>query len=457
VALRGDHGGHLEKEGAVLARAPLAGGSPREVLENVSWADWDAKGELAVAHRVENRDRLEYPIGHVLYQTAGWISHMRIAPQGDKIAFLNHPIPWDDRGSVALIDEKGNFTELSTGWESEDGLAWSSDGKEIWFTAVEKGGNRELLAVTPSARMRKILALPAGMTLEDVAPDGRALVSLDAERMAMVTMERNGKPMDISWHDWTIPRDISADGQSVLFEDSSESAGNQYSLAIRKIDGTLPVQLGTGSGGGLSPDGKWAISIVSGSPGQVTLVPIGPGQPRIIPTPSFEHIYSGIARFLADGKHITLNASEHSHGQRCYLLDFNGSKPIPISPEGVTGALVSPDLQHVIRTDDEGVLAMYPIAGGPAHVIPNLEAGFTPLRWSDDGSTIFGYTPGPIPTKVYKVDVSTGKKSMIQQLQPERPSGAVAIRPVVVSHDGSRFAYGSYEVISVLYLISGLR
>jgi len=456
VVLRGDHGGHLETEGGVLARAPLAGGSPRELLENVSWADWDANGELAVAHRAEGRERLEYPIGHVLYQTAGWISHIRIAPQGDKIAFLNHPAPWDDRGSVALIDEKGHFSELSTGWESEDGLAWSPNGKEIWFTAVERGGNRELLAVTPSARIRKVLALPTGMTLEDVAPDGRALVSMDAERLAMATMERNGKPVDISWHDWNVPQDISPDGQSVLFEDSSEAAGNQYSIAIRKIDGTLPVQLGTGSAGGLSPDRKWAISIVTGSPGQVTLVPIGAGQPRIIATPGLEQIYSGVARFLADGKHITLNASEHGHGKRCYLLDLNGGKPIPITPEGVTGALVSPDLKYVIRADAVGVLAVYPVAGGPARVVPNLEAGFTPLQWSDDGSTIYGYRPGPIPTEVYKVNLSTGKKTLIQELQPETPTGVVAIRPVVMTRDGSRFAYGCYQVLSVLYLISGL-
>jgi hypothetical protein len=456
VVLRGDHGGHLETEGGVLARAPLAGGSPRELLENVSWADWDANGELAVAHRAEGRERLEYPIGHVLYQTAGWISHIRIAPQGDKIAFLNHPAPWDDRGSVALIDEKGHFSELSTGWESEDGLAWSPNGKEIWFTAVERGGNRELLAVTPSARIRKVLALPTGMTLEDVAPDGRALVSMDAERLAMATMERNGKPVDISWHDWNVPQDISPDGQSVLFEDSSEAAGNQYSIAIRKIDGTLPVQLGRGSAGGLSPDRKWAISIVTGSPGQVTLVPIGAGQPRIIATPGLEQIYSGVARFLADGKHITLNASEHGHGKRCYLLDLNGGKPIPITPEGVTGALVSPDLKYVIRADAVGVLAVYPVAGGPARVVPNLEAGFTPLQWSDDGSTIYGYRPGPIPTEVYKVNLSTGKKTLIQELQPETPTGVVAIMPVVMTRDGSRFAYGCYQVLSVLYLISGL-
>lgn len=50
VALHGTHGAHLALQGGVLARTPLAGGSPREVLEDVRAADWDAKGELAVVH-----------------------------------------------------------------------------------------------------------------------------------------------------------------------------------------------------------------------------------------------------------------------------------------------------------------------------------------------------------------------------------------------------------------------
>ena len=209
VALHGAHRAHLETEGGMLARTPLAGGSPREVLEDVPWADWDANGELAVVHHSQGRDRIEYPIGHVLYQSNGWISHLRFSPQGDKIAFMDHPAPWDDRGTVSLIDLSGHVIVLSTEWESEDGLAWSPDGKEVWFTGVEKGLNRELMAVNLSGRLRRILALPAGMTLEDVAPDGRVLVSLDAERVALATTARDGKNVDLSWHDWDIAKDIS--------------------------------------------------------------------------------------------------------------------------------------------------------------------------------------------------------------------------------------------------------
>ncbi len=187
VTMHGVHGAHMQIEGGMLARVPVAGGSPREVLQDVPSADWDAKDELAVIHHVEGRDQIEYPIGHVLYQSQGWISHIRLAPTGDKLGFMDHPSLWDDRGSVALVDLNGHFRLLSKEWASEDGLAWSADGKEIWFTAAETGYSRVLRAVDMSGRLRKVLELPAAITLEDIAPDGRALVSLEAERVALAT------------------------------------------------------------------------------------------------------------------------------------------------------------------------------------------------------------------------------------------------------------------------------
>ena len=96
------------------------------------------------------------------------------------------------------------------------------------------------------------------------------------------------------------------------------------SVAIRKIDGTPPIQLGEGSAGGLSPDGKWAIGIIAGSPGRITLYPVGAGQPRTIPVTGLERIHNGSSHFLADGKRITVNGNEPGHGVRCYIVDLDG-------------------------------------------------------------------------------------------------------------------------------------
>jgi len=456
VQLHGAYRTHFETEKGTLARTPLAGGSPREVLDSVFSADWGANGKLAVVHHDQGYDRIEYPIGHVLYQSNGWISHLRFSPQSDKIAFMDHPARWDDRGSVDIVDLQGHVSVLSPEWESEDGLAWSPDGKEVWFTASEKDTYRELRAVTLSREVRKILDLPASMTLEDVAPDGRTLVSLDNERIAMATTGRDGKSINISWHDWNIAKDISRDGQSVLFEDSSEAAGSQYAVAIRKIDGTPPVHLGEGSAGRLSPDGKWAVSILPNK-GEVKLLPIGPGQPRQVSTPGLD-IQNGSSRFLADGKRITLDATEPGHGVRTYLVNLEGGKPVPITPEGIIGGLVSPEGEYILRADDAGVLTAYPTVGGGApRPIPNLMPGLIPIQWSEDNASFFAYLPDQIPTKIFRVNPVSGKATLLQELRPEMTAGVVDIAPVVAARDGSRFAYSYYQVLSVLYVISGLR
>jgi hypothetical protein len=218
------------------------------------------------------------------------------------------------------------------------------------------------------------------------------------------------------------------------------------------------VQLGEGSAGSLSPDGKWAISILpgsAGSPGRVTLFPIGPGQPRTVAAPGLEKIHNGSAHFLADGKRLTVNANEPGHGVRCYVLDSEGGKPVPITPEGVTGGLVSPDSQYILANEG-GLVAVYPLAGGAPRPIPDLAPGFIPIQWSEDNSSAYGYRLGENPVHVYKVNVVTGKQSLVQVLQPPASTGVVNISPVVVARDGSRFAYSYYQVFSVLYVISGV-
>ena len=142
-------------------------------------------------------------------------------------------------------------------------------------------------------------------------------------------------------------------------------------------------------------------------------------KPRTIAVPGLEHIQNGTAHFLADGKRITLNASEPGHGVRCYLVDLDGGKPIPITPEGITGGLISPDGQYIFRANAGAVVAVYPIAGGAPRPIPDLEPDFVPIQWSEDNSSVYGYLPGQVPTKVYKVNLVTGEKTLVQELQPE--------------------------------------
>ena len=138
-----------------------------------------------MAHNVDGQSRLEYPIGKTLYQSGGWISNIRIRPDGDEIAFMDHPAPWDDRGTVRVVDMSGQVKVLTHEWDSESGLAWRHDGEEIWFTAIEKGSSLGVFAVNRSGKLRGLLDLPMGITLQDIARDGRLLVTMNSKRLAM--------------------------------------------------------------------------------------------------------------------------------------------------------------------------------------------------------------------------------------------------------------------------------
>src|SRR5437879_4828172 len=134
-----------------LARTTMLGGAPRPLLDDVMDADWSPDGAtLAVVRRNGAETRLEYPIGTVLCRTPGWFSHVRVSPTGDRVAFLDHPVYGDDRGSVAVVDRAGNKKTLTREWGSTLGLAWSRDGNEVWFS--EEDSDRKSTRLNSSHR-----------------------------------------------------------------------------------------------------------------------------------------------------------------------------------------------------------------------------------------------------------------------------------------------------------------
>jgi serine/threonine protein kinase/Tol biopolymer transport system component len=459
LTLRGRPGSRLEFEGGMLARSPMINGTPREILQDVAWADWSPDGELAVVHHVNGRDNLEYPVGKVLYQTSGSVSNIRFSPQGDRIAFLDHPKRWDDSGSVCVTDLAGHKTTLSSNWDWENGLAWSPLGIEVWFAALQGGSsNRSLWAVNLSGRQRRVLTVPGGFAMHDIAPDGRILATIDNERLAMEWSGRDKRVRDLSWYDWSIAKDISPDGQSVLFEEGAEGAepaGPHGAVAVRDIDGSPPIRLADGTADTLSPDGKWAISVSGSGPAHVTLLPVGPGQSRQIALPGLERLQSG-THFLPDGKRIVVNGNEPGRPGRTYIVDLSGGKAQPVTPEGVYATLPSPDGKFLAGATADYKLDLFPLDGGPPRPIPNVEPGYVLAQWSAGSDALYVYRTGDVPVKIQRLDIATGKMKLVRELVPADLGGVVSIGPVITNVNASEFAYSYYQTLSVLYIISGV-
>ena len=246
-----------------LAQISVAGGAaPREILERVEWADWAPDGKaLAVSLRGAGKSRIEYPVGKSVYETSGWVSHLRVSPDGELVAFDDHPTPGDDGGSIAVVDRSGKKRTLSQSFASAQGLAWGADGR-IWFTATEVGGNRALYVTTLSGKAALRAAVPGCLTLQDISREGRMLVTRDTLRSEMVGLAPGEtKERDMTWLDWTLGAAIAADGRTILFSETGEGGGAGYSVYIRKTDGSPAVRLGEGGARDLSLDGEWALAI----------------------------------------------------------------------------------------------------------------------------------------------------------------------------------------------------
>jgi serine/threonine protein kinase len=452
LGLSGALGNHLDVRFATLGVAPLAGGAPRELLDNVAEADWAPDGRLALVHTVNNRDRIEFPAGRVLYETTGWITGVRISPKGDRIAFLEHPVWPDDRGWVATVDLGGHEQKLTQEYESAVGLAWSPAG-ELWFAATTGNEYRSLRGVDLGGHERVVLTVPGTLRLYDIAQDGRVLLSLDNEHVGVkaYTPGQNGE-RDLSWSGWTIADDISLDNKWLLFDEQSVIAGSHYIVGIRSMEGSPPVRLGNGNGGYFSQNGKWVNTVpLTGEP-RIVLLPTGVGAAKELAVPLEKVSFPLLS---PDDRHVMFAGAEHGHAFRCYVQEIDTGKMRPATPEGAYACVPSPDGTSVAAVNSEGKLAIYSPESDQPRLVPGDTSGLQPIRWCADGG-LYVYR-NQLPLRILRINPATGKQTVARELAPTDAAGLIGISPVVLSPDAKAYAYSYRRTLSELYVVDGLK
>lgn len=442
-----------------LATSPIGGGAAREVLENVGSADWSPDGnELAVIVKEQGKFRLQYPIGKVLLEGSNWLSDLRVSPDGERVAFFRHPPISDDRGDVMVVDRSGRLTQLSSGWESLEGLAWAPSGKEVWFSGATSGDQYCIRAVTLSRKLRTIYCGTAGTVIHDADASGRMLVSSEEHRVAMGYLEHGSSDVrDLSWLNASNVPHLSCDGSEILFTDTSESAGSGYADYTRKTDGSPAVRIG---GGGiatdLSPDGKWALILLPGDPAErVQVVPVGAGQPHVLHWDGIEPIW---AVWFPDGQHILLVTHPSGPDANMYETDVNGSTPKLLMRTEAPG-LISPDGRFLFGREEDA-WKIRSIEENTARRVADLQPTETPIAWTSDMNHIFTEMPGPSGLTIYKHDVDSGHGEVWQVIKlkdqvglRQAPTGAeVAITP-----DGRRMAFNYSTQLGQLYVSSPMK
>ncbi len=439
-----------------LARVPLSGGAPREILQNVNDADWAPDGaSLAVSRTIGGRNRIEYPIGTVLYESEGRPPMtLRVSPKGDLLAFFEYDNTVGDF-AVTVLDNHGKKRVLSRGWRAEGGLAWSPDGREIWYSGTKTGGEPVLRAVNMNGAGRIVVEAPAWLVIQDISRDGQVLATVEDVRIGVLGLPRGAKQeRDFSWFEASRIYDISADGGIILFEELSYGQSRNPAIYLRKTDGSPAVRLGDGNRPALSPDGKRVACIVSDGP-QTTLalLPTGAGEARTIGTPGMH--YERL-EWLPDGQRILFEGNEPARPARTFVQNVNGGGPVPLTPEGVVASHVSPDQKYATVVAG-GKLSLLPMRGGDPKLITNLEPGESIVQWSGDSRFLFlRKLDGPASLRINRLDAASGRRELWKELATPDSVG-VQISQLVMTPDGNSYAYSFQRDTSTLYLAQGLK
>jgi DNA-binding winged helix-turn-helix (wHTH) protein/Tol biopolymer transport system component len=445
--------GTMPITGGTLSTVPMNGGAPKAAERNIMAADWDQKGQLALVRAVEGANQLEFPPGTVLHRTSGWMSGVRVSPSGDRLAFIEHPVRHDNRGTLKVIESGGAARALTREWANAGGIAWHPQTNDVWFTASPDGSPKSLWKVTLSGDVRQVASIAGTMTLRDIAPDGRGLASRDTQQLEMAALV-DGEPSqrNLTWLDWSRVADISPDGRVVLFDESGVAGGSQYTVYLHRLDDRSTVRVGSGLAMTFSPNGRAVLAGDTEDRTRLRLVPLADGKPEELTPSGLEYQW---AKYFPDGKSLLALANEPGGPLRLYVQPLGGT-PVPLTPPGtVRNTAISPDGSEVAIFSADGKLMVYRVdRGGTAGRAIATREPLAPLLWMADGSLIVQHVGAytQIPTRISRFELSTGKLEALSELAPADLLGVNAITKVMVSSNQKTIVFNYRRVLSELFV-----
>ncbi len=438
-----------------LARVPVGGGAPREILDSVREADWSPDGnQLAIVHTVGGRDHLEFPIGTTLYEASGYLSDPRVSPDGKHVAFAEHPSRYDDRGTIKIVDLGGKQIAVTPDFISIEGLAWRPGGREALFSATNPNNAMVVNAISTGGRFRVVLSGAGNLTTQDVSPTGQLLLTRDdAPYRLMLRGPGAARELDVSWLDVSFQPWITRDGSLLAYANGGADAGPNYAVMLQHTDGGRVARLGEGAPAAFSPDGKWLLTIVPSAPPRVVLYPTGPGAERHVDVGRFESI--GEADWFPGGDSILVCGNPAGEASRCYVQTLAGGAARAVTPAGTAAGLVSRDGREVLAFGQTLGYRRYQVSGGSARPIPWLAPDDRIIRWNPDGRSLDVERMNS--HTVDKVDLATGRRTPIVTLELAHGGGFTNITYIAIADDPRVYAYVAAPYLSSLFTVDGVR
>ena len=433
-----------------LSRMPIDG-TPRPWIEHVREADWSPDGNtLAIVRVAGSKDQLEYPIGTKLYETTGYVSDLRVSPDGTHVAFMDHQNRFDNRGWVKVVDRAGTMQTLAGEYWGEEGLSWSTDGRDVLYSAADLAGDYQphVASASGSPNPHVILRTIGAAVLLDVRDD-RWILLRDDERFEIRALFAGAaEERVIGYLGVSLSPLLSRDGKVLAFDDESQSAGANYAVMMTKAEGDGVVRVGDGMLYDVSSDGSRVLAGTY-TPAAIRVYPTGAGEPQTLNLPALKTPAG--AQFFPDGRRILACGDELSGGRQCYVVDGAAGTPKPAMPRGVIGGLISPDGERAIVSTPDGAFATFAFRDGRLDLVP-IRPDEKVVQWSPDGQSVLVFKQTEIPSRLERVDLASGKRTLVRELGPPDRAGIMQLVGATVARDGGAYAYGYWKRSSKLIL-----
>jgi len=445
----------------MLARVPLGGGEPRAVRAEVYDADWTVDGvQLAIAPSDSDWFYVQLPVGSTVARSAYSVLRLiRTARDGRGVAFWRPTVSFTG-GSLALAKQDAPVRMLCGIDFLCTGLAWNPRTHEVWYSEVDTTGSTSLRAVSVDGRRRRLLRLAGVAALQDIAADGRVLISMGSKRRVMeVLAPGQTEERDLSWLDRSSPYDLSADGGTLLFNEEGTPGGRTGTVYLRRTDGSPAVRLGEGGQGALSPDQRWVVVWVPGERPRLRLIPVGAGEARDVATDSITPVAGQY--FFPDGRRLLVWGQQGDTPSQLFVVPVGGGAPRPVTPPGwnlwMGQRPVSPDGRSFTAMDRTRANHIFPADSGPSRPVPGDSPGDVVLGWTGDSRGLYVFRRGEVPARIFRVDLATGHRQLWKELGPADRTGVALVYWALIAADGRSYVYVFDRAQDDLYLVTGLR
>ena len=271
-----------------------------------------------------------------------------------------------------------------------------------------------------------------------------------------------------AWNEATTAFDISPDGKRLLLGSGSvwTSVDERRYVYLRTSDGSLPTRLGEAATAFFMADGQHVMTTQRDGEDTptVSVVPLGPGPTRTWPVDELKVTFS--AEPFPDGRRALIPRVGADSSSTYQVLDLGTGARTPLATEGMSGTAgsqaISPDGAWILLRERSGSLLDAPYVlvstrGEAKRAVKGVEPGEVPMRWNADGSAIYVFNRDGFPTRIVRVDVATGKRSLVREITPANPGGLPGLRSFAMTPDAKALAYNYVRKLSDLYLIEGLK